>query len=291
MPNPSTTSTHSRVALVTGASSGIGRASALALYSAGFIVYATARSADSLQGLADLGVRTLLLDVTDDASMVRALTDIEADGPPVGVLVNNAGYGLNGPIEELDLPEVRREFETNVFGLLRLCQLVLPGMRRAGWGRIINIGSVGGSFTAPGAGAYHASKYALEAINDALRCEVQNFGVDVTLIKPTGVYTDFDRKIAGTMPDTGPDSPYLAFKANHVRVTQAMFTPGRNAAGIIRPEQVAAVVVQAALARRPRTRSVVGLSGHLYLTLRRLLPDRAWDRLMATQFPVSSASE
>lgn len=175
-----------------------------------------------------------------------------------------------------------------MFGLVRMCQLVLPEMRRKGTGRIINVGSVGGIFTTPGAGAYHASKWAVESFTDALRFEVAGFGIAVVLIQPTGVYTAFDKKLAQTLLDTGPDSPYAAFKANHQRVTVQMFS-GRNLAGIVQPEQVARVIAHAAAARRPRTRYKVGLSAHLYSGLRRMVSDRAWDWLMGQQFPMSAA--
>jgi short-subunit dehydrogenase len=127
--------------------------------------------------------------------MAGAVEQVESIHGAVDLLINNAGFGLNGPVEELPIDEIRRQFETNVFGLVRMSQLVLPGMRRKGSGRIINVGSVGGTFTAPGAGAYHASKWAVESFTDALRYEVQSFGVDVILIQPTGVYTQFDKKI------------------------------------------------------------------------------------------------
>jgi NAD(P)-dependent dehydrogenase (short-subunit alcohol dehydrogenase family) len=266
------------VVLVTGASSGIGNATATLLRQHGYTVHATARNVGDLAPLERSGCHTHALDVTDEASMQRAIQAIGA----VDVLVNNAGYGLNGVVEELEMRDLRAQFETNVFGLVRMSQLVLPAMRARGWGRIINIGSVGGSFTAPGSGAYHASKYAVEALNDALRMEVEAFGIDVVLLKPTGVYTRFDAKIASTFKDI-PASPYAAFKANHARVTAQMFQP-RSRAGIIRPEDVARVVLQAADARRPKTRYTVGLSATLYLALRRLLPDRAWDAMMRAQF-------
>ncbi|THF67885.1 SDR family NAD(P)-dependent oxidoreductase [Deinococcus sp. Arct2-2] len=274
-----------RIALVTGASSGIGQATALALHAAGFLVYASARRLSSLSELARQGLATVQLDVTEEGSMVRALDQIKAETGTVSVLVNNAGYGLNGPLEELALPDVREEFETNVFGLLRLSQLVLPDMRAQGWGRIIHVGSVGGSFTAPGAGAYHASKYAVEALSDAMRYEVQSFGVDVVLIKPTGVHSAFVGKINASLPQTGAKSPYATFKANMERATTQMFA-GR-APGIIQPEQVARSIVQAATTRRPRTRYLVGTSAHVYLGLRRLVSDRMWDRLMTLQFPMT----
>jgi NAD(P)-dependent dehydrogenase (short-subunit alcohol dehydrogenase family) len=266
------------VALVTGASSGIGKATALLLQQHGYTVHATARRIETLRDLEQAGCRTHALDVTDEALMQAAVRAIGA----VDVLVNNAGYGLNGPIEELEMGDLRRQFETNVFGLVRLSQLVLPAMRARGWGRIINIGSVGGSFTAPGSGAYHASKYAVEALSDALRMEVQAFGVIVTLLKPTGVYTAFDQKMARTFHDA-PDSPYAAFKAKHLQVTAQMFQPNSRA-GIIYPEDVANAVLRAADASRPPTRVLVGSSARVYLTLRRLLPDRAWDAVMMRQF-------
>jgi short-subunit dehydrogenase len=266
------------VALVTGASSGIGRASALLLKENGYTVYASARRVETLRDLEIGGCRVVPLDVTDETSMLEAIRTIGT----VDVLVNNAGYGLNGVVEELEMTDLRRQFETNVFGLVRLSQLVLPGMRTRGWGRIINIGSVGGSFTAPGSGAYHASKYAVEALSDALRMEVQGFGIDVALLKPTGVHTQFDQKIVSTFHDV-PDSPYATFKANHALVTQRMFNPD-SSAGIIRPEDVARVVLRAADANRPNTRYNVGMSANIYLLIRRLLTDRTWDAMMMRQF-------
>ncbi len=276
-----------RTALVTGASSGIGRATARALAGQGMIVHATARCPEARGELEAEGFHALRLDVTDEASMTEAVRSIEERHGAVDVLVNNAGYGLNGPTEELDLDDLRREFETNVFGLLRMAQLTLPGMRNRGFGRIINVGSIGGTFTAPGAGAYHASKYAVEAISDAMRMEVKTFGVDVVLIQPTGVHTQFAAKINATMRDTGPGSPYSAFKDQMALTTERMFSG--NGYGIVQAEDVARAIVGAASADRPRTRYKVGLSAHLYSGIRRLLPDRAWDALMARQFPMDGA--
>ena len=277
---------NNKVALITGASSGIGAATAHALAQHGWTAYASARHVASLASLTASGLFALPLDVTDEQSMVAAVDQVEAAHGAIDLLINNAGFGLNGPIEELAMDDIRRQFETNVFGLVRMSQLVLPGMRRRAQGRIINIGSVGGTFTTPGAGAYHASKWAVESFTDALRYEVQSFGIDVVLIQPTGVYTQIDKKIAHTMPDTGPDSPYAVFKANHTRVTRDMFT-GRNTAGIVRAEDVANVIVRAANVRHPRTRYKVGWSAHVYSGLRRIVSDRVWDRLMSLQFPTA----
>ena len=270
------------VALVTGASSGIGKAIAQAFVAKGYIVYATARQPEALTGMQ--GIRPLVLDVTQEDSMVQAVQTIAAEQSSIDVLVNNAGFALNGPVEELSLTEVRNEFETNVFGLVRMTQLVLPIMRANHQGHIINIGSIGGTFTAPGAGAYHASKYAVEAFTDALRFEVRTFGIKVTLIQPTGVHTPFFTKLTETLPQTGDDSPYAYFKQRFVQTTNRMFA-GRMY-GLIEANDVANVVVHAAQSRRPRTRYKVGVSAHLYYYMHRLLSDRAWDWLMSLQFPM-----
>jgi NAD(P)-dependent dehydrogenase (short-subunit alcohol dehydrogenase family) len=283
-------STKAKVVLITGCSSGIGKAAALSFAKAGFVTYATARSVETLEDLRAQGCYTLQLDVTDEDSMKAAVQTIENKHGSVDVLVNNAGYGLNGPVEELDMKSVRQQFETNVFGLVRLSQLVLPRMRRKDWGRIINIGSVGGTFTAPGAGAYHASKWAVESFNDALRFEVKPFGVDVVLIQPTGVYTAFDKKIAVSGSPLSATSPYKFFMDNHVKVTTQMFS-GNSSAGIIRAEDVAKVILKAAQVQRPRTRYKVGLSAHIYSGLRRLVSDRVWDKIMAVQFPMNPKNQ
>jgi NAD(P)-dependent dehydrogenase (short-subunit alcohol dehydrogenase family) len=274
-----------KTVLITGAASGIGRATAEAFAKRGYITYATSRRLETLNELATVGCQTLELDVTSEDSMKHAVKTILERHGQIDVLVNNAGYGLNGPIEELEMNKLRHQFETNVFGLIRLTQLVLPGMRRTNRGRIINVGSVGGTFTAPGAGAYHASKWALESITDALRFEVQSFGIETVLIQPTGVYTNFDKKIAGAMSETGPNSPYAFFKANHLKVTQAMFQPHSNA-GIIQPEAVARAILSAAEAKKPHTRYKVGLSAVVYSSLRRMVSDRIWDGIMGMQFPM-----
>ena len=151
----------SKAVLITGCSSGIGHATAEHFAARGWTVYASARRTDSIADLAERGVKTLALDVTDEDSMRAAVTAVEEAEGAVGVLVNNAGYSHSGAVETLELDDIRRQFETNVFGLVRMCQLALPGMRRQGSGRIVNMSSMGGNFTFPGGGAYHATKYAV----------------------------------------------------------------------------------------------------------------------------------
>jgi len=173
----------SKSVLITGCSTGIGRATAERLAARGHTVYATARSTESLTDLEAKGCRTLALDVTDEASMRDAVNRVVAEEGAVGALVNNAGYSQSGALETLGMDEVRRQFETNVFGLLRMCQLCLPGMRDQGWGRIVNISSMGANFVFPGGGIYHATKYAVDAMSDALRFEAKGFGVDVVIVR------------------------------------------------------------------------------------------------------------
>src|ERR687883_2114752 len=174
----------SKAVLITGCSTGIGRATAERLAQHGHTVYATARRPESIADLEEKGCRTLALDVTDEESMTAAVRAVEAAEGAVGALVNNAGYSQSGAVESVPLDRVRAQFETNVFGLGRMCQLVLPGMRAQRWGRIVNLSSMGGRFTFPGGGVYHATKHAVEALSDALRFEVAGFGVKVIVIEP-----------------------------------------------------------------------------------------------------------
>ena len=274
--------TSTRAALITGCSTGIGRATALALLAKGFTVYATARRPETIEDLAALGCRTLALDVTSEESMVAAVAAVEAEHGHVEVLVNNAGYALQGPVEETSLDAVRGQFETNVFGLTRLCQLVLPGMRAAGSGRIINIGSMGGRFTFPGGGFYHASKHAVEAISDALRLEVAPFGVHVSLVQPGPVVSAFVDSAVDSVDVT--DGPYAEFNQQLVdRYRQAYDGSSSNLE--ISPEKVADVIASAATSSRPRSRYAVGAMAKTLITTRRLLPDVAWDAVVRQTWP------
>jgi NAD(P)-dependent dehydrogenase (short-subunit alcohol dehydrogenase family) len=277
----------SRAVLVTGCSSGIGRATAERLARSGWTVYASARRLDSIAELGAAGCRLLELDVTDEGSRQAAVEAVEAAEGAVGALVNNAGYSLSGALETVPLDEARRQLETNVLGLVRLSQLVLPGMRAQGWGRIVNLSSMGGRLTFPGGGWYHASKHAVEALSDALRFEVEGFGVDVVVIEPGLIRTGFADAAVGTIADRSedPEGPYDAFNQGVAAATAGAY---RNA--IARtlgggPDTVARAIERALSARRPRTRYRVTGSARLFIGLRRLLPDRLWDALVARTFP------
>ena len=272
--------------LITGCSSGIGRASADLLVKAGHTVYATARRTETLAELEAAGARVLALDVTSDASMAAAVEHIEAEHGRVGTLVNNAGYGEYGTIEEADLDRVRKMFETNVFGLARLTQLVLPGMRRAHRGRVINIGSMGGRMTFPVGGYYHATKYAVEAISDALRNEVRRFGIDVVLIEPGMTRTGFEDNVHSSLANgagTQADSPYAELLASNAANTAGGYSNPLMATG---PESVARVVLKALESEHPRSRYLLTPVAKAMVTARTLGGDRVWDTLVKQQFKV-----
>jgi NADP-dependent 3-hydroxy acid dehydrogenase YdfG len=279
MPEPS------RIVLITGCSSGIGHATASHLNERGWSVYATARRPEAIADLAEAGCRTLALDVTDEASMQAAVDQVTADGP-LGALVNNAGYSQSGAIESVEMDSIRRQFETNVFGLIRMCQLVLPGMREAGAGRIVNISSMGGRLTFPGGGIYHATKHAVEAISDALRFEVHAFGVDVVCIEPGLITTEFGNAALGSIAEgAASEGPYAEFNARVGAMTAGVYESGALAKLGGGPEVVARKIERALTSRRPRPRYTVTASAHLAIAQRRLVSDRMWDAMMRTQMP------
>jgi NAD(P)-dependent dehydrogenase (short-subunit alcohol dehydrogenase family) len=282
----------SQAVLITGCSSGIGRATAERLSARGFTVYATARRVEAIADLEQRGCRLLALDVTDEDSMQAAVGKVcEAEGA-VGALVNNAGYSQSGAIEEVPIADVRRQFETNVFGAVRMCQLVLPGMRAQRHGRIVNVSSMGANFTFPGGGFYHATKYAVEAISDALRFEVKRFGVEVVIVQPGIIRTGF----AGAATDaihsaTADEGPYAAFNEAVAGSTQSVYERGPLAKLGGGPEIVARTIERAIAARTPKIRYRVTPSARLLVGQRALMTDGMWDRFLETQFPHPGEAE
>jgi NADP-dependent 3-hydroxy acid dehydrogenase YdfG len=276
----------SKAILITGCSTGIGRATAERLAANGHTVYATARRLESIQDLEETGCKLLALDVTDEDSMQKAVKAVEEAEGAVGALVNNAGYSQSGAVESLPLDSIRKQFETNVFGLVRMCQLVLPGMRREGYGRIVNVSSIGGKLTFPGGGAYHGTKHAVEAFSDVLRFEVKGFGIDVVVIEPGLIKTNFADTAAGSLGDaeSQDDGTYTAYNAAvATATTEAYEGPLSKLGG--GPETVAKAIEKAITRRRPRTRYLVTPSAKLAVGQRRLVSDRMWDRIVSTSFP------
>ena len=267
----------SKTALVTGASSGIGEETARTLHKLGYTVYAAARRTDRLKQLTNVGIHALTMDVTDDESMTSGIEKIIAETGRIDVLVNNAGYGSYGAIEDVTLDEARRQFEVNVFGLGRLTQLVLPHMRAQRSGTIINISSMGGRLTTPLGGWYHATKYAVEALSDALRMETAPFDIDVVVIEPGGIRTEWSGIAADHLEETAEGSAYASQIKAVANSMRSESTNKRQSP----PSVIADTVKKIVTARKPRTRYVVGFAAKPLVTLRRLLPDRAFDRLMS----------
>lgn len=264
------------VALVTGCSSGIGHAVAKQLVAAGVTTVATARNVSTLGDLADAGCTVLALDVTDDDSRRRCVEAAQASHQGIDILVNNAGYAEMGPVEEVSLDAWRRQLETNVLGPVALIQLLLPAMRAAGHGRIVNVSSMGGEVTFPGGGAYHASKYALEALSDALRVEVAPHGVQVALVQPGPVASSFDTNAADL--DGYMDGPYGHLMRGLDKAIRKQTPNGTS------PDRVARVIRRAALGKQPSTRYRVGALSRSLVLGRRVTPDRLWDSMMTRQF-------
>jgi NAD(P)-dependent dehydrogenase (short-subunit alcohol dehydrogenase family) len=271
--------------LITGCSTGIGRATAKYLAERGHTVYATARRPESIEDLEGHGCRLLQLDVTDEDSMRAAVSAVEEAEGAVGALVNNAGYSLSGAVESVSMDEVRRQFETNVLGLIRMCQLVLPGMRGQRSGRIVNVSSMGGKLTFPGGGIYHATKHAVEGLSDVLRFEVSGFGVHVVIIEPGLIKTEFGNAAVGALGRaTEDDGPYAEFN-NAVAATTAGAYEGPASRMAAPPEAVARAIHKAITKKRPKPRYVITAGARVMLGMNAVLPDRGWDAVMASRFP------
>jgi NAD(P)-dependent dehydrogenase (short-subunit alcohol dehydrogenase family) len=278
--------TIARTVLITGCSSGIGKATARRLARAGWTVYATARRRAELADLEAEGCHPLALDVTDLASMTAAVRAIEAAHGAVGVLINNAGYSQSGAFEAVPIDRVRAQFETNLFGPIQLAQLVLPAMRRQGFGKIVNLSSLGGKLVFPGGAYYHATKHALEAVSDALRFEVRGFGIDVIVIEPGLIRSGFSEAAVSSMhmrPEVG--ATYDAFHAAVARATKESYETGPLARLAGEPDDVARVIERAITRRRPRARYRVTWSATVLLGQRRWSSDRVWDWFLRRNFP------
>lgn len=273
-----------KTALVTGASSGIGAAIAETLMADGYRVFAGARRTERMAKLAADGALLLSLDLTDDASMVAAVNAVLAEGGRIDVLVNNAGYGSYGSLEEVPIDEGRRQFEVNVFGLARLTQLVLPSMRQRRSGAIVNISSMGGKIYEPFGAWYHATKFAVEGLSDSLRLELEPFGIRVIVIEPGGIRTDWAGISRDNLLTHSGAGPYAEYAQAHAKVLAA----GDTSPITSPPEAVAAVVSRALKARRPRARYPAAGGAGPILFLRKILPDRLFDRVLRLIFRTAS---
>ncbi|WP_235779546.1 oxidoreductase [Sinomonas notoginsengisoli] len=262
-----------QVALVTGASSGIGEATVRALLRAGYIVYAAARRVERMEGLRHDGARLLALDLTDDSSLTDAARKVLTEAGRIDVLVNNAGYGSYGALEEVSIAEGRRQFEVNVFGLARLIQLVIPGMRERRSGTIVNVSSIGGQYYEPLGSWYHATKFAVEGLSDSLRIELRPFGVRVVVIQPGSIRSEWAEIARSSLLETSSKGPYAKNARRVAGVLTSAYLPGIASP----PEVVARVIVRAVQSPNPAPRYRVGMGAKPILALRKILPDRVFD--------------
>jgi NAD(P)-dependent dehydrogenase (short-subunit alcohol dehydrogenase family) len=265
-----------KTALITGASSGIGEATALQLAALGYTVYAGARRVERMSDLADCGIRTRAIDVTDDESMAALVEAIIAETGRIDVLINNAGYGSYGALEDVPIDEARRQFDVNLFGLARLTQLVLPQMRAQLDGYIVNVSSMGGKIWEPLGSWYHASKFAVEGLSDSLRIEVAEFGIKVVIIQPGSIRTEWSGIAADQLKASSANTPY----ARQAKIMGAVLRGVDHMRMASGPEVVAQAIAKAVQSPKPRTRYVVGGGARGMLLAEWILPDRGFDRFI-----------
>ncbi len=264
------------IVLVTGASSGIGEATVKRLLKKGFVVYAAARRIERMSDLEELGAKIIELDVTDDRSMIDCVTYINKVEGQIDVLVNNAGYGSYGALEDVPSNEAQRQFDVNVFGLARMSQLVLPKMRENRSGKIINISSIGGKIHIPLGSWYHATKYAVEGLSDCLRTEVKEFGVDVVLVQPGIIKTEWADITVDNLRKT---SGHGAYKKQTDLQIKSMQTAYGNSSNYSQPDVVAKTIEKSIISKRPNSRYTIGKMSYL-VTLRRFMSDRLFDKMI-----------
>lgn len=268
-----------KTVLITGASSGIGKETAKQLVARGYTVYAAARRLEKMRDLEELGCVPLEMDITKEEDIKAVVGRIGEERGGVDILINNAGFGTQGSIEETSLDDARYQFDVNLFGLARLTQLVLPGMREKRFGKIINISSVGGKIYVPLGGWYHATKHALEGWSDCLRTEVRQFGIDVVIVEPGAIGTEFNDVFVGPMLERSGEGPYRKMAHGLASYAREM---GERPNGSSPPSVIANTIVKALSARRPRTRYVAGKLAKPILFARRWTSDRMFDRLVGS---------
>jgi NAD(P)-dependent dehydrogenase (short-subunit alcohol dehydrogenase family) len=266
-----------KVALITGASSGIGKETAKLLLKNGFTVYAAARRLEIMEDIKKLGAQTFRMDVSDDASMVHGVEKIIAAEGRIDVLVNNAGYGSYGSLEDTPMSEAKYQFEVNVFGLARLSQLVIPYMRKQRSGKIINITSIAGKIAEPHGSWYHSSKFAVEGISDCMRMELKQFGIDVVLIEPGGIKTEWNNIARDNLAKVSGQTVYGDLVHKQVKMLKFFDAIGSE------PIVIAKTIFRAVKSRRPKARYVAGRGSTTMLALRKILPDKMFDRMILIQ--------
>lgn len=266
-----------KIALITGASAGIGKETAKLLLNDGFTVYAAARRLERMDDIKQLGVNILKMDVSDDTSMVQGVNSIISVEGHIDVLVNNAGYGSYGSLEDTPMSEARYQFEVNVFGLARLCQLIIPYMRKQGSGKILNVSSVAGKIGVPHGAWYHGSKFAVEGLSDCLRMELKQFGIDVILIEPGFIKTEWSAIARDNLLKVSGQTAYKDLVVRHAHTMEVGNSDGSD------PIVIAKLINKAIHARNPEARYAAGKSAALILFLDKILSDKMGDKVMLSQ--------
>jgi short-subunit dehydrogenase len=265
-----------KVALVTGASSGMGKNFAKALLAEGYTVYTAARRLEQMDDLKALGAITLKMDITKDEEVIAATQQISRESGALDVLINNAGFGLYGAVEDTSIDDARYQFEVNIFGLARLTQLLLPAMREKRSGKIINISSMGGKMYTPMGAWYHATKHALEGWSDCLRVELAPFGIDVVIIEPGIIKTEFGDSLVEPLLKRSGNTPYAPMAKAIAKSTSDAYEKGQGSETSV----VTNLVMKAVRAVKPKTRYSGGLYAKPMMFLRKYFGDRAFDRVL-----------
>jgi short-subunit dehydrogenase len=266
-----------KVVLITGASSGIGKATAKLLIDTGYTVYAAARRTERMNDLKELGAKVLHMDVTDGVLMENAVKEIVANENRIDILINNAGFGLLGAIEDVSIDAAKHQMEVNLFGLARLTQLVLPYMRVQEFGKIVNVTSTSGKMAAPLSGWYSASKFAVEGLSDSLRMEVKQFGIDVIVIEPGGVKSEWN---AISTQSIKPGAVGKAYENMAQKIIELAEKFDRKNAD---PKVIAELILKSITAQQPKTRYHAGYMAGIILFLKKVLTDRQFDKLALSQ--------
>ena len=265
-----------KIILLTGASSGIGYQTAESLAKEGHIVYGAARRIEKMEDLKQFGVKSIYLDVTDENSIKNAVDTIIGKEGRIDVLINNAGYGSFGAVEDVDISEAKIQFEVNLFGLARLVQLVLPYMRKQKSGRIINVSSMGGRLTTYFGAWYHATKYALEAFSDALRMEVSDFGIDVSLIEPGGIKTDWGIIASDKLANSAKGGAYEKEAMKTAKGMKKQYSGNL----LSNPIVITKAISKAVNSNRPKARYLIGFMAKPLVFLHTILPTKVFDKIM-----------
>ena len=269
-----------QVALITGASSGMGKSTAKKLHAKGVTVYGAARRLEKMKDLENSGMNIISLDLTDDRSIVNCVNTVLEKEGRIDILINNAGYGSYGAVEDVPIDEAKRQFEVNIFGLARITQLVLPSMRDNKYGRIVNISSMGGKIFTPLGAWYHATKHALEGWSDCLRLEVKEFGIDVVIVEPGGIKTDWGNIAAENLIKTSGKGPYARF-ANSIAEGMKVIYSGNQ---LTNEDVLGETIASASIVKNPKRRYAKGYMAKPAMAIRRWFGDAIYEKLIMSQY-------